>query len=247
MITKVSGSSPGPEGAMMAILENGSILGTIGGGEFEAAVIRKAKECILEGRNEAFSFELSNKDVEESLHMLCGGKIEAFIRAFTPKPKLLIVGGGHVALELYKLGKFSGFYTVIFEDRPEFANKDRFPEVDEIQLGDVEQNLKKYPINDSCYIVLVSRGHTYDEIALKTVINTAAKYIGMIGSKNKVAILLKNMADEGISKAAIDKVYAPIGLGLGGESPAEIAISIISEILLVKNNGRLTHLKNSKR
>jgi xanthine dehydrogenase accessory factor len=247
MITKVAGSSPGPEGAMAVILEDGTIIGTVGGGKLEAVTIEKAKKCMEEGKNGYFTFELNNKDVEESIHMTCGGRAEVYIRVFNPKNKLILVGGGHISHELYKLGKYLGFYTVIFEDREQFANRERFPEADEIMLGDVAENLRNYTIDDSCYIVLVSRGHAYDEIALREVINSKAKYIGMIGSRNKVRTVFNNMRNEGVSEEALNRVYSPIGLSIGNETPNEIAMSIMAEILLIKNNGQLAHLKDIKR
>ncbi|WP_296863854.1 XdhC/CoxI family protein [Thermosyntropha sp.] len=245
VVTKVWGSSPAPEGAMMTVTPDGLITGTVGGGSLEASVIEKAKTCLKEGKNGSFTFEFTNKEAEESLNMICGGKAEVFIRIFIPKPKLLIAGGGHVAYELYKLGKFLDFHTVIFEDRPEFGNKDRFPEADEIKVGDIRANLENYPIDENCYIVIVTRGHASDEEALKAVINTKAGYIGMIGSRKKVALTKeKIISSEKVSEDVWQKVYAPVGLNLGGDTPAEIALSIMAEILLIKNKGKLEHLKS---
>lgn len=243
MVTRSWGSSPSPYGAMMAVFEDGTVLGTVGGGSLEGEVIKKAKECLTAGENKVFAFELNNREVQESLNMICGGKVEVFIRVFVPKSKLLIVGGGHIAYELYKLGKFLDFYTVIFEDRPDFANKERFPQADDIKLGNIQTILQEYPIDESCYIVIVTRGHADDEKALKTVISRNAGYIGMIGSKKKVSLIKEKLKSEGVSEEQLAQVYAPIGLDLGGDTPAEIAISIMAEILLVKNKGHFKHLK----
>lgn len=243
MVTRIWGSSPSPEGAMMAVLEDGTTTGTVGGGSLEGEVIKRARECLRDGRNEVFAFELTNQEVRESLNMICGGKVEVFIRVFIPKPKLLLVGGGHVAYEVYKLAKFLGFYTVIFEDRPEFGNQERFPEADEIRLGDIKTMLTEYPVDDNCYIVIVTRGHASDEEALQAVINRNAGYIGMIGSRRKVSAALEKLKSQGITDEKLNKIYAPIGLDLGGDTPVEIAFSIMAEILLVKNKGKLRHLK----
>ncbi|WDU82385.1 XdhC family protein [Caloramator sp. Dgby_cultured_2] len=116
------------------------------------------------------------------------------------REKLLIVGGGHVALELYKFAKLLNLYVVIFEDREEFGNRERFPEADEIVLGDIVTNLKNYPIDDRCFIVIVTRGHEYDEAALREVITRDAKYIGMIGSKNKVNYIFSNLKKKATKK-----------------------------------------------
>lgn len=243
-ITKVQGSSPRKEGSMMGVKEEGTIFGTIGGGKLELVATKWAEKCMLNGKDETFHFKLN--DEEGSLHMQCGGEVEVFIKIFSPPHKLLIVGGGHIALKLYELSKILGFYSVIFEDREEFCNKERFPEADELKVGDIEKLLYEYSINDNCYVVIVTRGHKHDEIALRAVIKSDAKYIGMIGSKNKTRYVRDNLIKADISNDLIDKVYAPIGISLGGETPEEIAFSIMSEILLVKNQGKLKHMKDIK-
>lgn len=242
VITKVWGSCPAPEGSMMAVFDDSSIVGTVGGGSLEAETIKRARECMSLQKNESFIFALNNEEAKESLNTICGGKAEVFIRVFTPKPKLLIAGGGHIAYHLYKLAEFLGLYTVIFEDRSEFANKERFPLADEICLGDIATKLAGYPIDENCYIVLVTRGHSEDEEALKTVINSKAAYIGMIGSKKKVASIKERLLAQGIDRRKLERIYAPIGLAIGGDTPSEIALAIMAEILLVKNSGSMEHL-----
>ncbi|KXG74270.1 XdhC family protein [Thermotalea metallivorans] len=241
-VTKIEGSTPRKEGAMMAIFEDGRTLGTVGGGTFEAVVTEKAKMCLSTGESRAFHFQLN--DEEGSLHMQCGGTADVFIKVFVPKDKLLIVGGGHIALELYQLGKLLGFYTAIFEDRESFLSKERFPEADELILGNIEEQLSNYPVDKYCHIVIVTRGHRYDEAALRVVIDRDAGYIGMIGSKNKTKYVMDRMKEAGISTEKIRKVYAPIGLDLGGETPMEIALSILGEILLVKNKRTPQHMRD---
>ncbi|SET46924.1 xanthine dehydrogenase accessory factor [Natronincola peptidivorans] len=241
-VTKAMGSTPRKTGSMMVVFQNGRTYGTIGGGKFEIAAIHAAVKSLEEGKSGSFHFQLN--DEVGSLQMQCGGEADVFIKVFVPNHKLMLVGGGHIALSLYELGKKLGFFTVVFEDREEYANKARFPDVDEIQLGNIEEKLQNYPIDETCYIVIVTRGHQADESALKSVIHSNAAYIGMIGSKNKTAYILDNLRKEGIPQDTIDKLYAPIGLGLGGETPEEIALSILAEILLVKNNGRFIHMKD---
>lgn len=245
MITKIEGSTPRKEGSAMALLEDGRTIGTIGGGTLEIVATKKAEECIKEGKSKAFHFQLN--DDEGSLHMKCGGTAEVFIKVFAPRDKLLIVGGGHIALELYQLGSMMGFHTVIFEDREEYVSPERFPKADELILGPVDERLGNYSVNENCYIVIITRGHRYDESALRSVINSNARYIGMIGSKNKTQYVMDQMRSNGIAQDRIDRVYSPIGIALGGETPVEIAFSIMAEIMLVKNNGRLTHMKNGNK
>lgn len=240
-ITRVEGSTPAKEGSIMAVKEDGLIVGTIGGGNLELSVINEAKKCMENSNSKMFSFKLTSN--EGSLHMQCGGDADVFIKVFVPNEKLILVGGGHVSLKLYELAKMMGFYTVIFDDREEFCNKDRFPNSDELVQGDINIKLSKYNIDENCYIVIVTRGHEFDEIALKNVLDREAKYIGMIGSKNKTKHIMEKLISEGYPNEKLDKVYAPIGIGLGGQTPEEVAFSIMSEILLIKNKGKLSHMK----
>lgn len=240
-ITKVKGAVPSKEGAIMAVKEDGTIIGTIGGGNLEFKVIEEAKKCMADKESRMFNYKLTGD--EGSLHMQCGGDVDVFIKVFEPKDKLIIVGGGHVAFKLYEFAKMLGFYTTIFDDREEFCNKNRFPEAEELMCGDIKEKLLEYNIDENCYIVIVSRGHESDEVALKTVLDSEAKYIGMIGSSSKNKHIMNNLTKEGISSEKLNKIYAPIGINLGGRSPAEVAFSIMSEILLIKNEGTLSHMK----
>lgn len=234
------GSSPGKAGFMMAVFEDKSTVGTAGGGELEREIIQRAVTSIRNGKDEFVSFKLSN---EGDLHMQCGGSIDVFIKVLGKRDKLLIAGGGHVAKSLYELAKYFDFNIVIFEDREEFANSDRFPNCD-IILGDIGENLKKYPIDEKSYVVIVTRGHYFDEAALKSSLNRGAAYVGMIGSSKKTNYIKERLLSEGYSKDEIEKAYAPIGLCLGGDSSLEIALSILSEIILIKNKGKLNHMRD---
>lgn len=239
-LVKAEGSSPGKQGFLMAVFEDGSTIGTIGGGSFEKTVTEEALRCMEEGESKLLTYKLNDAG---ELHMKCGGSASVFIKVFKRKDKLLIAGGGHIANELYKFGKLAGFHVVVFEDREEYANSERFPEC-EIVLGDMEESFKKYPIDSSCYIVIVTRGHQSDEIVLRTVVRSSAAYIGMIGSRKKTKYVMERLEKDGYSKDELKRIYAPIGLALGGDSPSEIALSIISEIMMVKNGGALKHMKD---
>jgi xanthine dehydrogenase accessory factor len=241
MVTEVEGSSPGKINAMMAVFEDGTTYGTIGGGKLEYTTIKDSLECMEKGISKEVTYLLETGEL--GLQMDCGGQAKVFIKSFMPKTKLLIVGGGHIGIELAKLGKFLNFHTVVFDDREEYANKERFKDVEETFAGDIKENLSKYPIDENTYIIIVTRGHQCDEIALESVVNSKAKYIGMIGSKGKVINMMNRLQEKGISKEALDKVYAPIGLKLGGNEPNEIAISIFAEVLMIKNGGSLKHMK----
>ncbi len=240
-ITKAEGSAPRGVGTTMAVLEDGSIIGTIGGGAFENRAIELGIEAIKEGKSKSVDFPLSTEGVE----MICGGAVEIFIDVYASKDKLLIVGAGHVGHAIYKAASLLDFDIVVFDDREEFLNKERFPLAKELVLGISNEELKKYQVNEKTYIVIVSRSHEFDEESLEEVVNSDAKYIGTMGSKNKVITILRNLIEKGCKKENLDRVYAPIGLDIASGKPEEIAISIISEILLVKNNGNLKHMKST--
>ena len=240
-IISAKGSTPREVGAKMMVLADGSIHGTIGGGSLEKRVIDLCLEAIDEGKSYSVHLPLDTEGVE----MICGGEVDVFIEVYKNKPKLLIAGGGHVGYAIYELATLLDFDIVVFEDREELLTKEKFPKAYELVLGNIKDNLKDYPIDDNTYITIVTRGHVYDEECLEVVIGSNAKYIGAMGSKKKVITMMKNLKEKGIAQEQLDKAYAPIGLKLSNETPEEIAVSIISEILLVKNQGELIHMKDT--
>lgn len=232
-VVETSGSTPSRSGAKMIVYEEGEIEGTIGGGAIEAKVIEKAKEAMGEDKNFFLNYDLGNKEASQ-MGMVCGGSISVFIEPLLTGPVLLLVGAGHISQEISKLASRIGFQIVVVDDRPEFACEENFPQADSIYASDISQSIKEYPIDDSTYVVIVTRGHRHDAIALEEVINSPAKYIGMIGSKNKVRTILDDLREKGYPEEAIKKIYTPIGLDIGGDTPEEIAISIMAEIQQVR-------------
>lgn len=239
-IIDASGSTPREAGAKMIVLKNGKTYGTVGGGAMEKRIIELSLEAIEKGKSEAISLPLDAKGVE----MICGGAVEVFIEVYKSRPKLLIAGGGHVGYAIYNAALPLDFDIVIFEDREEFLNSERFPEAYELVLGDIGENLRDYPIDENTYIVIVTRGHKYDEEALAMVANSDAKYIGAMGSKKKVITMFKNLKERGIDSERLKSTYSPVGLKISTNSPEEIAISILAEILAVKNSGKLVHMRD---
>ena len=159
--------------------------------------------------------------------------------------KLLIVGGGHVGYSIYQFAGLLNFDIVIFEDREEFLSAERFSLAHELVLGNIKEKLQQYPIDRDTYIVIVTRGHAYDEEALEAVVNSDARYIGAMGSKKKVMTMMRNLKEKGISEENLNRVYAPIGIKISDGSPEAIALSILSEIQLVRNDGALMHMKDA--
>ena len=245
-VLEVKGSSPGKEGSMMAVFSDGSILGTVGGGALEYEFIQEALKAIKENKSFEKSFELTEKG---SLHMKCGGFVRAYIKVFAKREKLLIMGGGHLGAELYTLGKFLNKYVVIFDDREEFANRERFPEADEIILGKMKETVKNYSIDENSYIIIVTRGHENDKECLKAILDKKVfpKYIGMVGSRGKVLSTYKELLDEGYLKEELKKIYSPIGLDISSSEPKEIALGIMAEITAVKNQKTGEHMRDVRK
>ena len=160
------------------------------------------------------------------------------IERYVPKPRLIILGGGHIALALVKMAKIIDFHIVVFDDRPMFANNDRFPDADEVICDDFSRVFERISITSSDYVVIVTRGHKNDGECLEGVLKgKEPTYTGMIGSRRRIAIVLRQLEEQGYSKERLDNVYTPIGLKIGGVTPAEISISILAEIIEVKRKG----------
>lgn len=243
-LTDVKGSSPGKQGAVMAVFKDDSVIGTIGGGILENVVINKCRECIKTGEDFNFDYSLTEESLETT--MKCGGYVKGYIKVFKPKPKLLIIGGGHIGHSLYNISKGLDFYSTIVDDRQEFANENRFPDADEVYSGDISEILNKINIDDNTYIVIATRGYEKDIEALREVINSKAAYIGMIGSRKKWKALKEELISEGVEKKVLESIYAPVGINISSSSVSEIAFGIMAEILLVKNNGDLSHRKDKR-
>ena len=237
-VTATSGSSPATPGQMIVVLADGSTVGTVGGGASEHHVITRAVEAI---RNGETAFSLSIDHAKNG--MVCGGGMEVFGNIIGNHTGLCIFGGGHIAQSLARIAVDTGFFVTVVEDRPEFAND--FKSVKYTICGPEEYETID-PASFADYAVICTRGHSSDDEALRYCLTKNLKYVGMIGSKTKVTALLTKLRKEGKTQAELESVYAPIGLDIASAMPAEIAVAILAEILLIKNNGELRHKKLSK-
>jgi xanthine dehydrogenase accessory factor len=235
-VVSASGSTPREEGAKMLVRPDGSIFGTIGGGSLEARVIKEAIGVIKQGKPKRHHFTLTAKGAEE-LGMICGGDTEVFIEPILTQPALYIFGGGHIALALSKMGRLCGFDITVIDDRPEFAQAERFPEARVVLAEEFTRSFSKIKIDKLSYIVIVTHGHKHDEVVLEWAVSTPARYIGMIGSKTKNETVFSHLRARGITKEQLDRVHAPIGLAIGAQTPEEIAVSILAEIIEVRRSG----------
>jgi len=330
-IIRLTGSGPRGAGTKFLILEDGSYVGTIGGGLLEARVLAAAKKVFATHAPIRLSLNLMGKDVAET-DMICGGDVEIFLEPLLPEnqdqiqgfrkildiqkrggtgllvtvvtpdrwqknivprlfllpgaepignlagmkavaqeiaknmplwlkqreprlvfsrddlggsvelfaepiladPILYIFGGGHVSAQIIPLASRVGFKVEVIDDRPEFADPAKFPEAAKVYQYPFEGVLGKIPVNESSYLVIVTRGHIHDKTVLEQCLRTEAKYIGMIGSRRKKAMIYEKLLEEGFTKSDLDRVHAPIGLDIGAETPEEIAVSIVAELIAVR-------------
>lgn len=233
------GSTPRKNGSIMAVYEDGSIYGSIGGGSVEAEAIKYTLDCIKTGESKMFELELNESG---SLGMVCGGNVKGYIKVFLPKDKLVIVGGGHIGQSLSKIASNLNFNTIVLEDREEYKKHEAFKD-STVLIGTLEESIKNIKINNNTYIVVVTRGHLLDNEAVNLIIDKPFKYLGVIGSKRKIIDMHNKLRNKGVTQEKIDKIYGPIGIDIADGTPGEIAISILAEMLKVKNSGKLEHMK----
>jgi xanthine dehydrogenase accessory factor len=174
---------------------------------------------------------------------------QLLLELYTAPARLVIVGGGHVGLAIARLGELLGFSIAVLDDREEFANSERFAMADEVVSGEIGESLDAMSIDDTSYVVLVSRGHMQDALALRHVVERGAAYVGMIGSRRRTATVLEQLAAEEVPRSALERVHTPIGLDIGAETPEEIALAILAEVVLVRKGGsgrQLSKLPNRR-
>jgi xanthine dehydrogenase accessory factor len=246
-IINVRGSIPSFESAKMLVRDDGSILGTIGGGCVEAEVWQAARDIMQSERPQTLTFNLNNNPKYDT-GLVCGGTLDIFIEPVLPVSTLYIFGAGHVAWSLYKVARIAGFDIVVTDDRESYANRERFPEARDVYADEYERVVAQLAPNESSYIVIVTRGHRDDMRVLRWAVETPARYIGMIGSQRKVISTYKELEKEGIAPEKLARVYAPVGIEIGAITPEEIAVSIVAEMIALRRGSEapLPHMKSRK-
>jgi xanthine dehydrogenase accessory factor len=318
VIIRRAGSAPRAVGSQCIILEDGGLLGTIGGGLLEHRVLERAKDVFRQGKSAVLPLHLTGKDVADS-EMICGGNVDVYLDPLFPEnwdtvelfrsiremiengrqgtlvsriadgipalegkvkmladpgavisgeingwmedterlcrhtrprlvelsdlgiglfvepveddPVLFMFGAGHVSTFLAPLAILVGFRVVVIDDRAEFANAERFPDADEIHLVEFPKAFEGITITGSSYLTIMTRGHNYDSIVLEAALKTETAYIGMISSRKKWALIRQALREKGVSEQKIQQVHSPIGIPIGGETPEEIAVSIVAELI----------------
>jgi len=234
-IVNVRGSIPSFQTAKMLVRDDGSIVGTIGGGCVEADVWQAAREVMESEKPKTLKFDL-NQDPKYDTGLVCGGTLEIFVEPVLPPATLYVFGAGHVALNVCRTTSSAGFDVVVTDDRSSYATKERFPAAREVHALDFDDAMQKLDPSEASYIVIVTRGHRDDMRILRWAVQTRARYVGMIGSKRKVIAIFKTLQAEGVPAHLFDRVHAPIGLDIGAVTPEEIAVAITAELIAIRRH-----------
>jgi xanthine dehydrogenase accessory factor len=241
-IIKSRGSVPRHTGSKMLVYDDGHIIGTVGGGEVESRVIKEALAAIAEGKNRLLSYNMVNPNQGDP--GICGGQLEVYVEAIRSQPLLVVIGGGHVGIAVSHLASWLGFRVVVSDDRPEWCTPELHPDADELYAVPVEDLLTKIHITPDTYFVLTTRGIDLDARVIPKLLQTSAAYIGIIGSKRRWITTRKRiMAETDLTETHLDKIHSPIGLELNAETPEEIAVSIMAEIMLLRKGGTGKNMK----
>lgn len=207
----------------------------------DEALAREAREALEAKRSQLRSYRVEADGRLRHVGVR-GGDVDIFYEVLDRRPRLIVVGAGHIGVPLAKLGKLLDFEVVVVDDRPEYANRDRFPGVDDILVGPYRETVASLSVHSDTYIVLVTRGHVHDQACLEQVLGSDAAYIGMIGSKRRVRTVLNHLVESGRDVAQIRRVRAPVGLDINAHTPVEIAVSVVAEIVNVRRGGRAPSL-----
>jgi xanthine dehydrogenase accessory factor len=237
-IVNAVGSTPQRVGAKMLVFADGRTVGTIGGGCYEDDAFWKARAAIERGQPQFVRYDLTDDFAEES-GLICGGHMEVYIEPIEPAPRLYIVGAGHVAFHLARLAREVGFRIHVLDDRAKFANRQRFPDADEVIVDAIPEWLHRADLPARSYAVIVTRGHRHDLDALRELVSRDLRYVGLIGSRAKVVKIYEALVAESVAPDDLRRVHAPIGLDIGAVTPQEIAVSIVAELIAVKY-GKIT-------
>lgn len=234
-IVQVQGSIPSYETSKILVRDDGTILGTVGGGCVEAEVWSVAQDVMREEKSRRLHFNL-NQMPEEEQGLVCGGSLDIFVEPILAVPTLFLLGGGHVSLAVSRIAGISGFETVVADDRESFASRDRFPEAAALFSGLWDEILPRLAVNEFSYIVVATRGHKSDLECLRWAIAAPARFVGMVGSRRKRVEFTKILSREGAPEERLARIHSPVGLGIGALTPGEIAVSIVAEMIAARRN-----------
>lgn len=236
-VIRSQGSVPRHETSKMLVFADGQMVGTVGGGELESRTIDSSKEVIESGQARLETYSLAGP--REGAVGVCGGEVEVFIEPLLPPPTVLVLGCGHVGVAVAHLAKWLGFRVAVSDDREELCSPEHIPGADLYLPGEVSAVLSHAPIDGQTYVVAVTRGYPFDVAAVPILLESPVAYIGVIGSRRRWATTVKELKAIGIEEEALKRIYSPIGLYLGEETPEEIAVSIMAEIIMLRSRGSI--------
>jgi xanthine dehydrogenase accessory factor len=231
-VIRAQGSTPQRAGAKMLVFADGRIVGTIGGGCYENDAIGRARLALADGRPAVVHYELTDDFAQEN-GLICGGRMDVHIDPLEPDPHLYVLGAGHVGFHLARMAASAGFRLHVIDDRVKFANEERFPGA-EVIVEPIPDWLHRVELPASAYVVVVTRGHQHDLDAMRALAARELRYLGLIGSRAKVARIYEALVAEGMPAECLERVHAPIGLDIGAVTPAEIAVSILAQLIAVR-------------
>ncbi len=221
-LVRPADGQPEAIGAKLLVREDGTTEGTLGSEGLDRVASRKARDLMVLGRNE---------------YVVADDGAEYFVEAYTTPPQMVLCGGGHVARAIAPLAKSVGFRLFVTDDREEFASSDRFPEADRVVVAKPEDAIPQLPINPNTFIIIATRGHRFDNVALEAAARTPAKYVGLLGSRRKTILIYEDLLRAGMPVERVREIRSPVGLDIRARTPEEIAVSIIAEVLMFRLGG----------
>ncbi len=235
-VVRTAGSTPRKSAARMLVLSDGKIRGTVGGGRIEKEVTDAAVALLSQGA--AARPKLLRYHLTHELAMCCGGEMEVFVEPLVPEPPLVVCGGGHVAHALVPLARAVGFAPIVVEDLDEMATTERFPDAEKFVDSFDVRDWKEIPLDDHSYVVIVTRDHAQDQALLESLCKRELGYLGLIGSRRKIEMFKQRLIAKGFDQSLFARVHMPIGLDIGAETPEEIAVAIVAELIQVRASKR---------
>ena len=243
-VVKTSGSTPRHETSKMLVYLDGHILGSVGGGELENRVRKEALASLQDGQPRLLSYNMTDPTHGDA--GICGGQVEVFVEPILPAPMVVVIGGGHVGKAVAHLAKWLGFRVAVSDDRPEFCTPESTPDADEFYPVPMAELPLHLNITQQTVLILTTRGNNVDIAGLPALLDSQAGYIGIIGSRKRWSETMKSLNEAGISDEQLKRVHSPIGLGLGAETPEEIAVSIMAEVLMLRGSGSGKQMKEPR-
>lgn len=240
VIVRNESSLEGHPGARLVVSENGQLSGSLPG-EMTDRFGVDALACLAERRSRLLSYDMTQSGLVRAV--LQQGEIDVYYEVLETPPRLIVVGGGHIAVPLVKIAGVLGFVISVIDDRAEYADPARFPDAQTVLHGPYQETLAQIPLDANTYLVLVTRGHVHDAACLAVVINSPARYIGMIGSRRRVRTVIEHVLGPNPSGDTLGKIYAPVGIDIGSTSPEEIAVAIVAELIKVRRGGKAASLR----